>query len=109
MLDPAAGSVQAAQGRSDADPNTALSHPTAPWNRNIYATWESPEQDTAEIGSAQRFFSAMEPCSTGCVFLNFPGNEGDARVRAAYDQGNTIARSLSRTGAIQRISSGSRS
>jgi hypothetical protein len=27
--------------------------------------WESPEPDAAETGWAQRFFSAMEPYSTG--------------------------------------------
>jgi hypothetical protein len=56
--------------------------------------WESPGQDAAEIGWVQRFFSAMEPYSAGGVYLNFLGNQGAARVRAAYDPGKYIASSL---------------
>ena len=68
-------------------PDTALSHRDAPWNLNINAMWEGADQDRAEIGWAQRFFEAMDPYSTGGVYVNFLGSEGETRVRAAYDPG----------------------
>lgn len=61
------------------------------------------QRDAAEIGWAQRFFSAMEPCSTGWVLLNFPGNEGHARVHAAYDPGNCWPPSAMLTAAAGRL------
>ena len=67
--------------------DSALSHRDAPWNFNINAMWEKADEDARHIGWAQRFFTAMEPFSTGGVYVNFLGNEGDARVRAAYDPG----------------------
>lgn len=68
-------------------PDTALSHREAAWNFNINAMWESPDEDDRHIGWAQQFFAAMEPYSTGGVYVNFLGNEGEGRVRAAYDPG----------------------
>jgi FAD/FMN-containing dehydrogenase len=67
--------------------DTALSHRDAPWNFNINAMWEKADEDARNIGWAQQFFAAMEPYSTGGVYVNFLGNEGEARVRAAYDPG----------------------
>jgi hypothetical protein len=37
--------------------------------------WESPEPDAAETGWAQRFFSAMEPYSTGGIYGTGAGDE----------------------------------
>jgi FAD/FMN-containing dehydrogenase len=68
-------------------PDSALSHRDAPWNFNINAMWENPEEDEDHIRWAKEFSAAMEPYSTGGVYVNFLGNEGEARVRAAYDPG----------------------
>ena len=67
--------------------DSALSHRDAAWNFNLNAMWENPAEDAQHIGWAQRFFTAMEPYSTGGVYVNFLGNEGESRVRAAYDPG----------------------
>jgi FAD/FMN-containing dehydrogenase len=73
--------------RPQASADSALSHRDAPWNFNINAIWENADEDAQHIGWAQGFFAAMEPYSTGGVYVNFLGNEGEARVRAAYDPG----------------------
>lgn len=67
--------------------DSALSHRNAPWNLNINAMWDDSREDQLHTGWAQRFFEAMTPYSTGGVYVNFLGNEGEARVRAAYDLG----------------------
>ena len=61
MLDPGAASVKAPKAGAMPARTTALSQHTALWNLNINAMWESPEQDPAEMGDAERFFSAMAP------------------------------------------------
>ncbi len=47
-----------------------------------------PDRTTAEAGTAwaQQFWSAMQPFSGGGVYVNFLSNEGEDRVRAAYDE-----------------------
>ncbi|MCM8749774.1 FAD-binding oxidoreductase [Thermomicrobiaceae bacterium CFH 74404] len=51
---------------------------------NINAVWTDPTEDDEHIAWAREFFAATEPFSTGGVYVNFLGNEGEARVRAAY-------------------------
>jgi hypothetical protein len=41
--------------------------------------WESAEPDAAETGWAQRFFSAMEPYSTGGIYGTGAGDESRTR------------------------------
>jgi len=36
------------------------------------------------MGLVEEFYCAMEPLSTGAVYVNDLENEGDARIRAAY-------------------------
>ncbi len=49
--------------------------------------WEGAEEDEDHIAWAKEFSAAIEPYSTGGVYVNFLGNKGEARVRAAYDPG----------------------
>ncbi len=76
-----------APGQPRAYADTALSHREAPWNFNINAMWENADEDDDHVRWAQDFFAAMQPYSTGGVYVNFLGNEGADRVRAAYDPG----------------------
>jgi FAD/FMN-containing dehydrogenase len=50
------------------------------------ASWSDPAQDDQAISWAREAWAAMEPWSTGGVYLNFPGlgEEKEAMVRAAY-------------------------
>jgi FAD/FMN-containing dehydrogenase len=50
---------------------------------NINAMW-SPGAEPADVQRARDFWEAIQPHSTGGVYVNFLGDEGADRVRAAY-------------------------
>jgi FAD/FMN-containing dehydrogenase len=49
-----------------------------------FALWEDPVDDDRMIGWARAFREDLREFATGAVYLNFIGDEGEARVRAAY-------------------------
>jgi len=52
---------------------------------NIMASWESTDDDRANVGWARTAWEAMRPFSTGGTYVNFlTEEESDERVRAAY-------------------------
>ena len=51
---------------------------------NIDAVWTEPGQAPACISWTRNFWEAIRPYSTGRVYVNFLGEEGQDRVRAAY-------------------------
>jgi FAD/FMN-containing dehydrogenase len=48
------------------------------------AIWEDPAQDAANIAWSRSVWEVMRPLSTGGVYVNNLGDEGEERVRAAY-------------------------
>lgn len=48
------------------------------------AIWDDPAHDEANIHWARDLWSAMRPFSTGGVYANNLGDEGEERVRGAY-------------------------
>src|SRR5579859_1351232 len=64
---------------------SAYIHRQSPFLLNINAMWLDPKDTDEQIGWARDFWSAMQPFSTGGVYVNFLSNEGEDRVRAAYD------------------------
>jgi FAD/FMN-containing dehydrogenase len=48
------------------------------------AIWEDPDQDEAHSRWARDLWTALRPFSTGSVYVNNLGDEGQDRVRAAY-------------------------
>lgn len=50
------------------------------------AIWDDPADDEANVRWARDAWSAMRPFSTGGVYVNNLGEEGDDRVRAAYGE-----------------------
>ena len=56
----------------------------ARWVTHPFATWEDPADDEANIAWVRDFRAANAPFTTGGVYLNFIGDEGDERIRAAY-------------------------
>ncbi len=66
-----------------ADDASAFGHRAAPFTLNIVGTWEEPAADDANLMWVRDFWSAIEPATAG-VYVNFLGEEGDERVRAAY-------------------------
>jgi FAD/FMN-containing dehydrogenase len=63
---------------------TAFSHRSAPFNLNINTRWTDPAESENHIAWTRGLFDAMRPFSTGGVYVNFLGNEGEERVIAAY-------------------------
>ncbi|WP_435344838.1 FAD-binding oxidoreductase [Haloarchaeobius sp. HRN-SO-5] len=63
---------------------------TAYWNRNaafsfnVFARWEDPAADEAHVSWAREVHDALGPFAADGVAVNFLGQEGDERVRAAY-------------------------
>jgi FAD/FMN-containing dehydrogenase len=65
--------------------DSAYSQRDAAYNVNINAVW-TPEDTGGELHTAwaNDFFDAMQPHARGGVYVNFLGDEGTERVRAAY-------------------------
>ncbi|HEX6475398.1 MAG TPA: FAD-binding oxidoreductase [Candidatus Limnocylindria bacterium] len=77
------GQLGGAIGRM-ANDATAYPHRAAPFIININGVDDDPAHDDEVIAWARGTFDALAPFSTGGVYVNFVGNEGDERVRAAY-------------------------
>ena len=67
--------------------STAYSNRDAKYVMNIVCGWEDPSEDEKNINWTRDFFNAMQKYSTGAAYLNFLGEEGQDRVRAAYGEG----------------------
>ena len=64
--------------------NSAFEDRRAEHALNIDAVWSDPETDAAQVASVRdRMFEATQSFATG-VYVNFLGEEGEDRVRAAY-------------------------
>jgi FAD/FMN-containing dehydrogenase len=63
---------------------TAYPHRDAPFIININGVDDDPARDEEVIAWTRATFDALAPFSTGGVYVNFVGNEGEDRVRAAY-------------------------
>lgn len=69
--------------------DTAFSHRDAAFALNIQASWLDPEESDEHIRWTRDFWTAMQPFSTGGVYVNFLSeDEGEDRVRAAYGATN---------------------
>jgi FAD/FMN-containing dehydrogenase len=69
--------------------DTAYSQRDAAHNVNINAVWtEDDPEPERHIAWARDFFDALQPHASGRVYLNFLGDEGQDRVRAAYGERN---------------------
>jgi hypothetical protein len=63
---------------------TAFAFRDPPWLVNINGVADDPSGDEAATEWVRETFDALAPFSTGGVYVNFMGDEGEARVRAAY-------------------------
>jgi FAD/FMN-containing dehydrogenase len=70
--------------RRPAEADTAFGNRDAAHALNINAIWEGSEDPEPHIKWTREYWEAMHPHSTGRVYMNFLGNEGEERVRAAY-------------------------
>jgi FAD/FMN-containing dehydrogenase len=53
-----------------------------------FGMWEDPADDAANIEWARGFRDDLAAFSTGAVYLNFVGDEGEERLRAGYGRGS---------------------
>jgi FAD/FMN-containing dehydrogenase len=74
--------LQGAVSRVAGD-QSAFAHRDASFVLNIVAMWQDPAENDQHIAWARTFAQAIEPYAAG-VYVNFLGNEGAERVKAAY-------------------------
>jgi FAD/FMN-containing dehydrogenase len=65
---------------------TPMTKRTTRWITHPFAVWEDPAADAANIEWAKSFRRDIDHYATGGVYLNFIGDEGEDRVRAAYGE-----------------------
>jgi len=73
------------------DDDTAFGQRHGRFLHNAVSMWEGPDNSGANVSWARSFNNALEPFSTGGVYVNFLSEEGSERVQAAYGR-RTFAR-----------------
>jgi FAD/FMN-containing dehydrogenase len=63
---------------------TPMTNRSVRWITHPFAVWEDPADTDANITWARNFRRDISHYATGGVYLNFIGNEGPERVRAAF-------------------------
>ena len=66
------------------DGTMAIGQRGAPFNIHITSLWADPADDEANIAWTRAFSAAMKPFTTGRVYVNFIGDEGQDRVIASF-------------------------
>jgi hypothetical protein len=66
------------------DDATAFGQRTAPWNIHFLSMWPDPADTEVNIAYTRSISAAMKPWTTGEVYLNFIGDEGQDRVEAGF-------------------------
>lgn len=69
--------------RIDADA-TPMAQRSAQWVTHPFATWTDPADDEVNIAWVRDYRAANAPFTTGGVYLNFIGDEGEQRISAAF-------------------------
>lgn len=70
---------------------TPMAHRRTSWVTHPFAVWENPSDSERHIEWARGFRRDMGRHTNGGVYLNFIGDEGQSRVKAAYGE-STYAR-----------------
>ena len=65
-----------------------LPHRGAAWVVHPFGVWEDEADDERGIAWARKSVADLEPYSTGAVYLNFIGDEGEDRVIAGFGREN---------------------
>jgi FAD/FMN-containing dehydrogenase len=64
--------------------DTAFGHRDTPFDIDVFSIWLDPAEDERHLGWGRAFGAALGPFSRG-VYVNEMGNEGEERIRAAYN------------------------
>jgi len=65
---------------------TAFGMRTAQWNVHYICGWTNPADTAQNIARVKQIASVLKPWSTGGVYLNYIGDEGQDRVNAAFGE-----------------------
>jgi hypothetical protein len=73
-------------GAMAAEPTLGSAFPSrdAAFVYNLVADWKDSDEDALHVGWARSWFENVRPYSRGGAYINFLGDDGEARVRAAY-------------------------
>ncbi|MGP4017209.1 FAD-binding oxidoreductase [Saccharopolyspora sp. 5N708] len=82
VLFPWGGAVARANGR------WPMANRSAPWVVHPFGLWEDPADDVRAREWARALREDLRPYTTGAVYLNFIGDEGQARVIAGFGEQN---------------------
>jgi FAD/FMN-containing dehydrogenase len=63
---------------------TAFADRTSPYDLVIMPMWVDPSESEKHMKWADDLWNAMQPFSSGAVYVNYLGSEGEGRVKAAY-------------------------
>src|SRR4029453_960754 len=63
---------------------TAFGDRNAPFNTHYLGMWSDPADSDKNIAYVRALADSMKPWTTGRAYLNFLGDEGAARVEAAF-------------------------
>lgn len=63
---------------------TAFGHRNLPYNFLVTSVWSDPADTDTNVQWTQKFWEAMQPFLAGSVYVNYLGDEGEERVKAAY-------------------------
>ncbi|HKR99679.1 MAG TPA: FAD-binding oxidoreductase [Candidatus Dormibacteraeota bacterium] len=69
---------------------SAFAHRDASFVYNLVGMWTDPAENDRQITSVRDAFTSLQPVSRGGAYINFLGDDGSERVRAAY--GDNYAR-----------------
>jgi FAD/FMN-containing dehydrogenase len=78
------GGAVADRGESD----TPMANRSVRWITHPFAVWDDAANDDANIAWAQAFRRDIAKHTNGGIYLNFIGDEGQDRIRAAYGPAN---------------------
>ena len=68
------------------DDATAFGQRGAPFNAHYLSMWADPADEETNIAYTRTIAGAMKPWTTGEVYLNYIGDEGEARVESAFGE-----------------------
>jgi hypothetical protein len=69
-----------------AEDATAFGSRTAPWNVHYICGWQDPADNAANIARVKQTAATLQPWATGRVYLNYIGDEGQARIDQSFGE-----------------------
>ena len=66
------------------DDETAFGERRAPFNIHYLSSWPNPVDNAANIARTREISQSMKPWTTGRVYLNYIGDEGQGRIESSF-------------------------